>query len=151
MIKKVMFAVFTAVLVLGLVAMPVYARSMVVRVPATIEWVDSGIDIEAGDVINLAAHGMAITGPLNEYPDAKSGPGGQITTCVDYALPGMVCALSGAPFGALIGKIDGAVFLVGDAGSFPASSSGRLYLAVNDFAGTYFDNLGGFTVIFKGM
>ncbi len=106
----------------------------------------------AGDVLSLRAHGMAITGPLSEYPDAISGAGGQITTCNDGALPGMVCALDGAAFGALIGKMNGgAAFLIGDSSSFVAGASGRLYLAVNDFLGTYDDNLGGFTVLFEGL
>jgi hypothetical protein len=149
MIKKIMIAAFIAVLILGLATAPAHAISTVVRVPASIEWVDSGIDVEVGDIFNLKTHGLAITGPLNEYPDAKSFSEGQITTCVDGAVPGMTCVLNGAPFGALIGKIGSDVFLIGSAESIAASSSGRLFLAVNDFSGTYGDNLGGFTVVFK--
>jgi hypothetical protein len=151
MIKKTIFAVFTAVFVLGLAAAPAHAMSIVVSVPASIEWVDSGIDVSIGDLINLETHGLAITGPLDEYPEAKSFSEGQITTCVDGAVPGMVCVLNGAPFGALIGKIGSDVFLIGSAGSFTASSIGRLYLTVNDFSGTYSDNLGRFTVVFKDL
>jgi hypothetical protein len=151
MFRKIVFAMLSSLLVLGLAAFPVFASTTVVRVAADAAWVDSGIDVVLGETVSLTAKGFAITGPLDEYPEAKSGAGGQVTTCVDGALPGMVCMLDGVPFGALIGMVGGNVFLIGDSTSFVAGASGRLYLAVNDFVGTYADNAGGFTVLFSGL
>jgi len=147
------FPILVLVLLLGgFFVKPVEARVIPVRVPASAEWVDSGIDVVDGEIYTFKAKGMAITGPLNEYPGAISGPEGQVTLCgIDGGyVPGQTCVLYGEPFGALIGKIGGGgAFLIGDASSFTAGATGRLFLAVNDFEGTYFDNLAGFTVIFK--
>jgi hypothetical protein len=155
MFRKIFFAVISSLVVLSLSAFPVYASTTVVKVSAGVEMVDSGIEVVSGETITLSTKGMAITGPLNLYPGAKSKAGGQVTICgvgPGY-VEGEVCALFNAPFGALIGKIGagGSWFLIGDSGSFITPSSGRLYLAVNDFIGTYGDNLGGFTVLFKGL
>ena len=155
MFRKILFAVVSSLIALSLSAFPVFARTSVVRVAAGVEGIDSGVVVAAGETVSLSAKGMAITGPLNLYPGAKSGAGGQETLCgagPGY-VEGEVCALFGAPFGALFGKIGagGSWFLIGDSGSFVAGSSGTLYLAVNDFVGTYGDNLGGFTVLFKGL
>jgi hypothetical protein len=151
MVKKSLIGLIAALMFVSVVVNPAYARNLVVRVPAAAEWVDSGIDIAIGETVFLKAKGMAITGPLKDYPLARSGAAGQVTTCVDDAVPGGVCVLSGVPFGALVGKIGvgGSPFLIGDAASFVSVSSGRLYLVVNDFIGEYADNQAGFTVIFK--
>jgi hypothetical protein len=155
MFRKIFFAVISSLVVLSLSAFPVYARTNVVRVMAGVEGVDSGVVVTAGETVSLSVKGMAITGPLSVYPGAKSGAGGQETRCGIGAgyVDGEVCAVYSAPFGALIGKIGagGSWFLIGDSGSFVAGSSGTLYLAVNDFVGEYGDNLGGFTVLFKGL
>jgi hypothetical protein len=155
MFRKILFAVISSLVVLSLSVFPVFASTSVVRVAAGVEAVDSGVVVAAGEIVSLSAKGMAITGPLSVYPGAKSGAGGQETLCgvgPGY-VEGEVCALYNAPFGALIGKIGagGSWFLIGDSGSFVAGSSGQLYLAVNDFVGEYGDNLGGFTVLFKGL
>lgn len=151
MVKKSLIGLIAAFMFVSFVVNPVYARNLAVRVPAAVEWVDSGIDVVLGETVVLMARGIAITGPLNEFPDARSGPAGQVTTCFDDAVPGEVCVLSGVPFGALIGKVGmgGGPFLIGSSASFNAGSSGRLYLAVNDFTGEYADNQAGFVVIFR--
>lgn len=153
MIKRFVFAVLSALFIVCLIAVPVYAKAIPLRVPANVEWVNTEIDAVAGDTYNIKTHGKAITGPLNEYPGAISGPEGQITLCgIDGGyVEGETCVLYGEPFGALIGRIGefGEPFLIGDAESFEALGDGDLYLAVNDFTGTYDDNLAGFTVIFK--
>ncbi len=128
------------------------AKTIPIRVWADIEWNESGITLEAGQTYNIKANGLAITGPLNEYPEAKSGPAGQTwnLTCDLYHTPPMDCNLFGAPYGALVGKVGefGEPFLIGDASSFIAPEAGLLLLAVNDNIGTHFDNLAGFTILF---
>ena len=148
MFRKISSILVLVLVLSGFFVKPVEARAIPLRVPADVEWVDTGIDVVAGN--SLKAKGKAITGPLSEYPGAISGPGGQITICYDDTIDFVdyYCVLEGVPFGALIGKLDGGdPFLIGS--DFVFASGGLLSLAVNDFTGTYDDNQAGFTVIFK--
>ena len=153
MFKKISLIFVLALLLSSFFVKPVEARAIPVRVPADVEWVDSGIDVSAEEIFTIKAKGKAITGPLNEYPGAISGPEGQETICYNGLIDGVYyeCVLEEVPFGALIGRIGeyGSPFEIGDDTCFTADISDRLYLAVNDFVGTYGDNLAGFTVIFK--
>jgi hypothetical protein len=56
--------------------------------------------------------------------------------------------MDGAPYGALVGKIgeDGEPFLIGSNYTFTATTSGDLYLAVNDLLPYYDDNSGNYMV-----
>lgn len=129
----------------------VQAKTTPIRVPAESDWVNTGIMVYAGYEIELKVNGQAITGPLNEYPDAKGGPEGQSYLCTDFGYTEYACALEGAPYGALIGRIgvDGEPFYIGDASSIFPSADGMLYLIVNDNTMLYGDNNNGFTVLFK--
>lgn len=131
----------------------VQAKTIPIRVWADVEWNDSGISVVAGETLHIKANGMAITGPLNEYPEAKSGPAGQTwnQNCDLYHTPPMTCNLFDAPYGALVGKVgeSGESFFIGDASSFVVPDTGILFLAVNDNTGTHFDNHAGFTVLIK--
>jgi hypothetical protein len=113
------------------------------RLPANMEWMDSGFDVTAGQSVTITAFGNALTGPLKDYPDAHSNPDGQITNC-SLIVPGHDCA----PYGALIGRIgvSGTPFLIGSSFTFTPSVSGDLYLAVNDNLFDYVDNHGNFIV-----
>ena len=119
------------------------------RLPADTEWIDSGFDVVAGQSVTITARGQALTGPLKDYPDARSGPDGQITDC-SLIVPGHDCAMDGGPYGALVGKIgvSGTPFLIGSSYTFTPSASGDLYLAVNDNLFDYSDNHGNFIVFF---
>jgi hypothetical protein len=131
---------------------PAQARvTFPLQIPADVEWVSTGIYIDVANLSQLNIHttGLATTGPIKFYRGSKSGPEGQPFICEDDADNGYFCALSGQPFGMLIGKMGatGGPFPIGDADSFTIPISGYLYLAVNDYLGTYFDNNGGFTVL----
>lgn len=148
-------ALAAGILLLALLAgrsSPASAAELVVRVPAEVEWVSTGIWVEAGQTAAIAVEGLAITAPLSRFPGAKSGPDGQVWNlgCGQYEGAPSPCALDDAPYGALIGRIgpSGDPFLIGDAASFTAPASGYLYLTVNDNLGSYSDNLSGFTVLF---
>jgi len=93
MIKKLSLIFVVAFLMSGFFVKPVEARAIPIRVPANVEWVDTGIDVVDGETYILKAKGQAITGPLSEYPDAKSGPEGQETICgIDGgAVPSETC------------------------------------------------------------
>jgi hypothetical protein len=130
------------------------AATSPVRVPAGVEWVDTGITVADGQEVYLKTLGVAITGPLEWFPGAISGPDGQVWNlgCGQYEGAPPPCALDDAPYGALVGRVgpDGLPFLIGGASSLTPPASGTLYLAVNDNLGSYWDNLAGFTVLFAG-
>jgi hypothetical protein len=130
------------------------AATSPVRVPAGVEWVDTGITVAEGQEVYLKTLGVAITAPLAGYPGAISGPDGQVWNlgCGEYAGAPPPCALDHVPYGALVGRVgpDSLPFLIGGASSFIPPASGTLYLTVNDNLGSYWDNLAGFTVLFAG-
>lgn len=122
-------------LILLLVASPaaVYNQTWLentfgVDVGVTTTWTDTGIQVAAGDSLFIRAQGSVSDGAASW--DGWFGPEGLIRGpsggCVD-------CPLAGYPQGALIGRIDtGSPFYVGPFISFSCTSSGVLYLGVND-------------------
>ena len=124
-----------------------------VRVPADAGWVETGIEVVGGEEVYLKTLGVAITGPLQWYPGAISGPDGQEWNlgCGQYPGAPEDCAMDDAFYGALVGKVgSGDPFVVGGALSFTPPDTGMLYLAVNDNLIYYEDNMAGFTVLFAG-
>lgn len=115
-------------------------------VAADASWVSSGVTATAGDDLSIRAHGQAITGPLATFPGARSGPDGQATICPDPGGPNDLCNLNGEPYGALVGMIDGTVFVIGSSYAGTAPASGEIMLAINDNLGYHADNRGGFAV-----
>jgi hypothetical protein len=96
-----------------------------VTVRSDVRWVDTGINVRAGDPLRFEATGTALWAP-----ERSTGPAGRPKPGSDPVLP-----MPDGPAGALIGRIgtDGDVFLIGDEqGLFRARTSGRLYLTLND-------------------
>jgi hypothetical protein len=54
-----------------------HTRTGTVLACADAGWVSSGITVAAGDVVTLQARGQAITGPLRDFPLARSTLAGQ--------------------------------------------------------------------------
>lgn len=76
-------------------------------------------------VIIYQALQVCTANPVTGFVDANGNPGLTVK-------PG--CTLPGINDGALCGRIgtDGEVFLIGDAKEIPISSSGHLFLCIND-------------------
>jgi len=157
-------SIFKATLLLLLLAaftfmggkQPAQARATYpIQVPAETEWVSTGIWVFSSDFgIEIGIHttGMVATAPISGYGSgAKSGPAGQETICTDApgGEPEYICALDGYPFGMLVGRIGNTVFPIGDDSTITLLDSGWLYLAVNDYLGTYWDNNGEFNVLIQ--
>ena len=88
-------------------------------------WVDSGINVREGDAISIDASGMVT---LSSNGSDTAEPQGSRTGRRADSAP-----LRNDPAGALIARIGtGAPVLVGSRRTFNATSSGRLYLSVND-------------------
>ena len=97
----------------------------VVRVPGDQPWTDTGIDVEAGELVRIMATGEVFhSTELGE----KSGPDGKPDTG-DYPTN----VIDGVDHNTLIGRI-GATdpFKVGSSTEFAARRDGRLWLRVND-------------------
>jgi len=105
------------------------ARKLVteIDVPAARDWTDTGIDLNAGDHVTIAA-----TGNVQPALGAAVGPAGMARSWNDLvkSLP-----VNGAGTGALIGRIgdDPATvpFLVGAEKQITITRAGRLFLGVN--------------------
>ncbi len=152
--RKMLLVTFIIIILLMGSFMPAQAATQPVRVPADVEWVYTGIEVQQGDVIHIQTEGVALTARINIYgPGSISGPDGQWwgLGCGQYEGAEGPCALDDFPYGMLVGKIgaDGLAFPVGRDTSFTANASGFLYLSVNDNLGFYADNEGGYTVLFR--
>jgi len=111
----------------------------VITVPADILWVDTDIDVNPSQSISITS-----TGDVNTWGGAdisNSDADGQLP----YICEREDCAMIDVNFGTLVGRIDeGTSFRVGTSFMLAPTTSGRLYLTVNDWE--YFDNLREFEV-----
>jgi hypothetical protein len=110
-------------------------RERQTSVSATTEWTDTGIQLRAGQTIYVEASGQVRWGR-----DRRDGPAGEKNSPFNQARP-----LPNRPGAALIGRIGGDVFFIGDErGAIRVRNSGRLELGIND---EYLeDNSGSFRV-----
>ncbi|MDX2033596.1 MAG: caspase family protein [Blastocatellia bacterium] len=92
-----------------------------IRVEANQGWVDTGIQIKAGQEITIRSGGVQIN--LGAF--GKAGPNGVYKD--DARKPFSAC-----PTGALIAKIDEQPFCIQNQQSFQAAAGGRLRLGVNE-------------------
>ena len=116
------------VLMVLVCAAPLWAQTRELDIAPGAGWVDSGVDLQAGDVARVTA-----TGEL-QYTNAKqsNGPEGLPRAFTDLV---RIMPMNDAGRGALIGRIGDSLaarpFLLGANGSHEARIAGRLFLAVN--------------------
>ena len=99
-------------------------RPVVVNVNADRQWIDTGVDVRAGDVLTIRADGtVRLSGNGND----TATPGGGNRRANNASMPNH-------PAGALIARVgNGAPIFVGDGrGIARLTTGGRLYLGVND-------------------
>jgi hypothetical protein len=119
-------------------------QEITVNVPGTSRGVDTGIDVRAGDPINISATGTIIAGRRV----GQVGPDGGASTGFGSVVNARPVPSAGV--GALIGYIRMAngqmspAYLIGSQLSTSAPSDGRLILAIND--DDFSDNSGSFSV-----
>ena len=114
--------------------------STAVSVSAQQPWVDTGVDLKAGEALTISANGQWTNGG---NPQVFIGPDGY----VGFRLPD--ATLGSANFAALIGKVGDQVFFVGSAYKGTSPGTGRLYLQMNDLANSFADNSGKLDVVVK--
>lgn len=99
------------------------ARTVVV--PATQRWIDSGIDVRAGQVIEVQANGNI---RMSDDTNDGANPSGSWSGRRAAGAP-----LPDKPAGALIARIgNSSPIFIGDNAEISAVTSGRLYFSVND-------------------
>lgn len=101
-------------------------REQTVIVPGSTQWLDTGLAITAGDVLNFTAHGNVV---YDSRGNSCSPDGTSWTDSRDKQDP-----LWQKPHAGLIGKIEGigAPFFIGASYLVKAASSGKLLLGIND-------------------
>ena len=111
-------------------------REKQVVVSANQQWIDSGVDVRAGQTVYFEAQGRVRWGK-----DRQDGPAGEHNSPSNPNRP-----MGNRNAAALIGKIGNDMFFVGDqTGPIRMRSAGRLFLGVNDDVLT--DNSGNFRVV----
>ena len=117
-------------------ARPSGMRERQTVVDAVTGWIDSGIDVRAGQTVYFEAQGRVRWGK-----DRQDGPAGERNSPSNPNRP-----MGNRNAAALIGKIGNDMFFIGDeTGPVRMRSGGRLYLGVNDDVLT--DNSGSFRVV----
>jgi hypothetical protein len=114
------------------------AQTSTVVVPANVEWFDTGVDVQAGVTFLLT---ISATGSWTNVS------GGQSVSAAGYGslkLPNSIAPAE--PFASLIGRVNGAIFGLGESFRKRSPASGRLFLAMNDIPGMFGDNSGELTV-----
>lgn len=113
------------------------------------DWQGTGLRVRKGHKLRIECHGMWAVAPENEsrrWPDTGpeghgNHPGEKVHRQGDPKKE-----LPGVPFGALLGKVSGAVFPIGDRKEIVAPAEGELYLVINDYPFYRHDNRGGLTI-----
>src|SRR5262245_4263971 len=109
-------------------------------IPANAPWVDTGINVVAGEPLTITAKGRVAIAKLKKPKgDAQRevGPKGTFfygNTLTEEEFPLPAAGSGPAPCFCLVGRIGhGPVFYVGSERSWVAGQSGRLWLGINDF------------------
>ena len=111
---------------------------VIVTVPASTRWVDTGIDMAPGNRLLIVPSGQWSNGgaePRMVGPEGWAGTG----------VAGLIAPR--LPLGALIGRAGGRPFLVGPRYEGPSRAGGRLFLSMNDLPAAFSDNQGSLQVI----
>lgn len=128
-------------------AMPGMLTVSPTTVQASIKWQNTGVLVEAGTPVTVAYHSGLWTANPNdnggELYDASGNPY-FIAAQAGYTMPGQ-------NEGALIGKVDETVFLIGLGTRVPSNLQGELQLCINDdlnaiYGAGFADNIGCITV-----
>jgi hypothetical protein len=103
------------------------------NVPATVEWLDTNLDLRAGEKIRLTASGTIKYPADKKHPDGRTfGPDGLERSYEDLIHQ---YAVTDAGHGSLIARLgsadSGQPFLVGASKEYAAPVAGRLFLGIN--------------------
>ena len=112
-----------------------------VTVDARAPWVQTGINVKAGQKVTFVA-----TGIWGESPGVNRTADGGQAGIFGSGYWGVIPRLPGAPWGALLGRVGTSIFLIGVAATLPMPQDGELLLGINDGDNNLSDNHGFQTV-----
>ena len=102
-------------------------QNHVFKIDTTKSWVDTGLEVHAGDVLAISSSAPAKGGFVQDGHQASTCDPAGSSTGTAQNLP-----MSAAPDGALIGKIqDGAPFLIAASKQLKVDTPGKLFLGTN--------------------
>jgi hypothetical protein len=112
---------------------PTVAAPAQIDVPAAVEWLDTNVDLRAGERISITATGTIKYPADKKHPDGRTfGPEGLPRAYEDLIHQ---YSVTDAGHGALIGRSgtsdSGQPFLIGESKEFVAPVAGRLFLGIN--------------------
>ncbi len=121
------------------------------NLPASAGWFKTGAYLQASQSVGVTANGSVNIG--NGVMGNVESPNGSETLCDKAALEQLAnrtftidCFLTGAPLGAVIGRVGSSVpFLIGASRQFTPVEAGELFLAVNECC-VINDNAGSYSV-----
>ena len=121
---------------------PTLAFCQSFQLPGSSEWYDTGISLYAGEVVTITASGSVYIGDVGSFAYETPAGDSDYTTSqfyLPFVAPGLV------PW-SLVGKIGsgGTPFQLGTTAIFTASTSGELYLSIND--NNFGDNSGSWSI-----
>jgi small nuclear ribonucleoprotein (snRNP)-like protein len=103
-------------------------------------WTATGLTVRRGDMVAFQARGEV---QLSADDNDRARPGGSYSNRLASAAP-----IRNAPAGALIGRVGGTVFLIGDGqAGIRIPASGELFLGIND--DHFADNQGTYEVVIR--
>jgi hypothetical protein len=114
-----------------------------INVLGTMAWMDTGIEVEAGDSVTISASGAVRWEPIKAYV----GPDG-LESAYAFNLPNQF-PLPSAKAGSLVMKIGSDLYAVGAETSIQTSGGGNIQFMVNDRFQGLGDNEGSFSVTIK--
>jgi hypothetical protein len=120
-----------------------------VYVDARSDWVDTGVRVSGGQAVTFRCEGAWAVAPANEkerWPDAGPDGHGSHAGEIVHRAGDAKKELPGVPFGTLLGKVDGRVFVIGSQKRVMMPAAGNLYLVINDYPFYRHDNRGGLRV-----
>jgi hypothetical protein len=111
---------------------PTSGGGIPLQVPGNVDWLDTGLDVQAGALWRIAAWGE-ICFHRGDCDGTRVGPCGLPDVCYDRECQEQPFD-PGYHHGALIGRVGatGTIFLVCESFAEPMPQSGRLFLGIND-------------------
>ena len=157
LIRRKLVPVLIGFVLIGLFLLTACSRSIAIpkRSERTIyldarsAWQGTGLQVREGQKLRIKCYGIWAVAPENEssrWPDTGPEGHGKHPGEKVHRQGDPKKELPGVPFGALLGRISGAVFPIGDQKEIVAPSEGELYLVINDYPFYRHDNRGGLTI-----
>lgn len=121
------------------------AAAVTVYLDATSGWLDTRLDVRAGETIRITTRGVWAAAPSivrNVWPDTGAEGHGKHPAEQLFKHLDSQKELPGVAFGSLLGQIGNHIFAIGDRNDIVIPRSGRLLLVMNDIPDQRFDNRG---------